>query len=419
LSAHNRPQAGRNVVASGFPPDSGERNVQEKLLLSLRKFVAPELVFGQGALSLVGRQAAGLGVRRALLVADPGLLALGWPERARVSLEQAGVDVLVFSGLSSNPRDHEVMAGAAIFAEQGCDALVAVGGGSTMDCAKAIGIASANRRHILEFEGVDNIPRPGPPLVCVPTTAGSGAEVSQFSVITDTARRLKVAIASKTLIPDAALIDPEVTTTMSAELTAYTGLDALTHAMEAYVSNAHGPLTDLLAEEAMRLVRVHFLRAIAAPADLTARAGMLLASLYAGLAFSNAILGALHAMSHSLGGLLDLPHGQCNAILMEHVVDFNYEAAPERYDHIGRLLGADCDPVAPAAAGKQALLETLCAFKQAAGVTMNLADLGVSGDCLADLAAKAAGDPCLLTNPRPCSAAEIETIYEKACLPGV
>jgi alcohol dehydrogenase len=389
--------------------------VQEKLLLTLRKFVAPEFVFGQGAVSLVGRQAAGLGVRRALLVVDPGLFEFPWPDKVRESLEQAGVDVRIFSALSGNPRDTEVMAGVGIFVEQACDALVAVGGGSAMDCAKAIGIASANRRHILKFEGVDNVPRPGPPLVCVPTTAGTGAEVSQFAVVTDTARKLKVAIASKTLIPDAALVDPEVTTTMPPDITAHSGLDALTHAMEAYVSNAHGPLTDLLAEEAIRLIHDHLLRAMAAPQDLEARGGMLLASLYAGMAFSNAILGAVHAMSHSLGGLLDLPHGQCNAILLDHVVDFNYAAAAERYDRIGRLLGSECALGASAPVRKEGLLATLRAFKAAAGLSMGLADVGVSPDCLAGLAAKASGDPCLLTNPRPCSAAEIETIYEKAC----
>lgn len=384
-------------------------------MLTLRKFVAPEFVFGQGAVSMVGRQAAGLGVRRALLVVDPGLFDFPWPDKVRESLEQAGVDVRVFSGLSANPRDTEVMAGVGIFVEQACDALVAVGGGSAIDCAKAIGISSANRRHILKFDGVDNVPRPGPPLVCVPTTAGSGAEVSQFTVITEAARKRKVAIASKTLIPDAALVDPEVTTTMPADITAQTGLDALTHAMEAYVSNAHGPLTDLLAEEAIRLIHRHLMQAIASPHDLEARGGMLLASLYAGMAFSNAILGAIHAMSHSLGGLLDLPHGQCNAILLDHVVDFNYEAAAERYDRIGRLLGCACDPGAATPVRKAALLETLRAVKAAAGVSMGLADVGVTPECLADLAAKAASDPCLLTNPRPCSAAEIETIYEKAC----
>jgi alcohol dehydrogenase len=389
--------------------------VPEKLLLTLRKFVVPEFVFGRGALSLAGRQAAGLGVRRALLVADPGLMAMGWPEAVRTSLREAGLEVRMFTDLSSNPRDHEVMAGAEVFAREDCDALVAVGGGSAMDCAKAIGIVSANRRHILSFEGVDNVERPGPPLLCVPTTAGTGAEVSQFTIVTDTARRLKVAIASKTLIPDAALIDPETTVTMPPDLTAHTGLDALTHAVEAYVSNAHGPVTDLLALEAVRLIRAHLVRAIAVPDDMEARGGMLLASLYAGMAFSNAILGAVHALAHSLGGLLDLPHGQCNAILLDHVAEANFEAASERYEHIGTMLGAEIDPAAAPQDRKQAVLATLRAIKAEAGVSMGLADLGVTPRNLRDLAESAAKDPCMLTNPRALSREEIETIYERAC----
>ena len=387
----------------------------EKLLLTLRKFVAPEFVFGQGALSMAGRQAAGLGVRRALLVADPGLMTFDWPDMVRVSLLEAGVEVRLFTEISANPRDHEIMDGAARFTDAACDALVAVGGGSAMDCAKAIGIVIANKRHILTFEGVDNVERPGPPLLCVPTTAGSGAEVSQFTMVTDSSRRLKVAIASKSLIPDAALIDPEATVTMPPGLTAYSGLDALTHAMEAYVSNAHAPMTDLLAVEAIRLIKAHLTRAIAAPKDMEARGGMLLASLYAGLAFSNAILGAVHAMAHSLGGFLDLPHGLCNAILMDHVVDFNYEAAACRYERIGQLLGAQWDAAAPQAEKKEAVLAALRDFKAAAGVSVGLTDFGVTQGDLRDLAAKAANDPCMLTNPRQPTLEEIETIYENAC----
>jgi len=401
--------------AQGPLPTPGEENVPEELLLTLRKFVVPEFVFGRGALSLAGRQTAGLGVRRALLVADPGLMALGWPDKVGASLEAAGVDVRLFTDISANPRDHEVMAGAALFGEAACDALVAVGGGSAMDCAKAIGIVIANRRHILSFEGVDNVERPGPPLLCVPTTSGSGAEVSQFTIVTDSTCRRKVAIASKTLIPDAALIDPDVTESMSPVLTAYSGLDALTHAMEAYVSNAHGPMTDLLAMESIRLIRAHLPQAIASPHDMEARGGMSLASLYAGMAFSNAILGAVHAMAHSLGGLLDLPHGLCNAILVDHVVDFNFEAAAARYEQIGRLLGADIDPAAPQAARKEAVLAAIRAIKADAGVSVNLADLGVTRGNLHDLAAKALMDPCMLTNPRQPTLEEIETVYENAC----
>ena len=388
--------------------------MQEDALLAMRKFVAPECIFGQGALAMAGRQASGLGVRRALLVADPGLAAYGWPRKVQESLETAGVEVRLFTELSSNPRDHEVMAGAERFAEAGCDGLVAIGGGSAMDCAKAIGIVSAGRRHILEFEGVDNVERPGPPLLCVPTTAGSGAEVSQFTLVTNVARKVKAAIASKTLIPDAALLDPEITVTMSPELTAQTGLDALSHAMEAYVSNAHGPMTDLLAREAVRLIAANLLPAMRRPTDLAARGAMLLASLYAGMAFSNAILGVVHAMSHSLGGLFDLPHGLCNAILMEHVANYNFAAAPQRYTEIGRLLGARIAADAGEDDKREAVVAAIRDFRQAAGVTTGLAALGVEAAAVGELARNALGDPCLLTNPRQTCQTDIEALYEDA-----
>ena len=386
----------------------------QKLLLSMRKFVAPEFVFGRGGLALAGRQAAGLGVRRALVVADPGLFPFGWPQRVQESLDEAGVATVLFSDLSSNPRDHEVMDGAAVFAETGCDAIVAVGGGSAMDCGKAIGIVSANKRHVLEFEGIDNVERPGPPLLCVPTTAGTGAEVSQFAIITDTQKRRKVVIASKTLIPDAALIDPDVTVTMPPDLTAHTGLDALTHAVEAYVSSASGPVTDLFALEGARLVAASLPAAMADLGDIEARGSMLLGSLYAGLAFSNAILGAVHALSHSLGGLLDLPHGLCNAILLDHVIAYNYDSAPERFDALGQALGAVMEPGASQDSRRAAVVQVFSDFKRRLGVTQGLAELGISPAVFADLAGRALDDPCMLTNPRKPTLAELEAVYASA-----
>jgi alcohol dehydrogenase class IV len=384
-------------------------------LSELRKFVAPEFVFGPGAGSLAGQFAANLSVKKALLVTDPGLMRLGLPDRVADSLRAEGVACTVFSGVTANPRDSEIMAGADAYRREQCDAIVAVGGGSPMDCAKAIGIVCTNERHILEFEGVDNVERPGPPLICIPTTAGTAADISQFCIVNDTGRKVKIAIVSKTMVPDVALIDPALTIPMGAHLTAHTGLDALTHAIEAYVSNASSAITDLHALEAVRLVHRHLIRAIETPDDLEARTGMMLASTYAGLAFSNAILGAVHAMAHSLGGLLDLPHGLCNAILLDHVVDFNLSAAPQRYRHLGNALGADI----PVGAGedeiRQGTLGAIRELKRAAGVTQTLCDLGMTKAELPLLAENALADACMLTNPRQPTASEVIAIYEKAC----
>ncbi|HWI39867.1 MAG TPA: iron-containing alcohol dehydrogenase, partial [Verrucomicrobiae bacterium] len=196
----------------------------------LRKFVAPEFVFGIGARNLVSRYARNIGARKVLVVSDAGVCAAGWTERAVEALEKEGVRAAVFSDVTSNPRAEEVMAGAQFYAEQGCNCIIAIGGGSPMDCAKGIGIvAAAPGTHILDYEGVDEVSVPTPPIICIPSTAGTAADVSQFAIITDVARKVKISIISKAIVPDASLIDPEVTATMNDRLTASTAMDALCH----------------------------------------------------------------------------------------------------------------------------------------------------------------------------------------------
>jgi len=267
----------------------------------LRKFVAPEFIIGEKARLLAGRYAKNLGARHAMVVTGPHVEKAGWVEGVVKSLGEEGIGHTVFDGVSPNPRDSEVMNGAKIFAEDGCDSIVVVGGGSPIDCAKGIGIVFSNNRHILTFEGVDNIPIPPPPLICIPTTAGTGADVSQFAIISDTGRKVKIAIISKKIVPDIALVDPEPLLTLSKELTAHTGMDALTHSVEAYVSNASSPVTDMYALESIQIVNTYLPRAVEELKKLEWRYQTMLGSLFAGLAFSNASLGAVHAMAHSLG----------------------------------------------------------------------------------------------------------------------
>lgn len=387
--------------------------METNYLLEMRKFVAPEFVFGLGALALPGQYAKNLGARKVMVVSDAGVEEAGWTDKVVASLENEGLSVVVFSQVTPNPRHYEVMEGAALFMEKGCDSIVAVGGGSPMDCAKGIGIVAAQGGHILDYEGVDQVSLPIPPLICLPTTAGSGAEVSQFCIISDQIREVKIAIVSKATVPDVALIDPEATTTMDSYLTACTGLDALVHAIEAYVSNTSSPITDRHALAAIGLVNENLTNAINYPQDLLVRGKVALASLEAGLAFSNAILGAVHALAHSLGGLLDLPHGECNAILLEHVVRYNFYAVEDRYRDIAIALGID-------AAGLQgddllqALLEHLVDFRRAAGVTRTLSDLGVTSQNLEKLALAAYNDACLVTNPREAGPEDLVTILENA-----
>nr|WP_034623783.1 alcohol dehydrogenase-like regulatory protein ErcA [Maridesulfovibrio hydrothermalis] len=379
----------------------------------MRKFVAPELIFGVGSSKLAGQYAENFGVNKALIVTDPGIADCPWVAAVQESLHKSGVETVVFSDVSENPRDVEVMKGADLYIEKGCDSIIAVGGGSPMDCAKGIGIVTTNKAHILSFEGVDMVESPGPPLICVPSTAGSSADVSQFAIITDTKRNVKISIVSKAMVPDAALIDPELTVTMNVQLTAATGLDALTHAIEAYVSNANSALTDLFALDAIKLISSYLVAVIEDPDDIDARGHVMLGSMEAGLAFSNAILGAVHAMAHSLGGLLDLPHGECNAILLPYVIKANFPFAIGRYIRIAEAMGVDV-------AGKSSeevcemLVDKIVELRKSVGITKSLRDFGLTQSEIPKLAKLALNDACMVTNPVDFSQEDVERIYEAA-----
>ena len=379
----------------------------------LRKFVAPEVVFGAGARRLAGQYAANVGARHALLVTDPGVVRAGWAEQVQQSLAEAGLAYSVFSAISPNPRSEEMMAGAEHYRLHGCDVIVAIGGGSVIDCAKGIGIVSSNRRHILEFEGVDKVAEPMPPVVCIPTTGGTSADVSQFVIVSDRELRTKIAIISKSVVPDVSLVDPETLTTMDPFLTACTGIDAIVHAVEAYVSNAHSPLTDVHALQAIRLVYPNLAACVRDPGNVELRSPVMLGSLEAGLAFSNASLGAVHAMAHSLGGYLDLPHGECNALLLRHVAAFNFESASERYEQIGLAMGLDLRGMT-SSERLRAVLGGIEGLRSELGVTGTLASRGVKGSDVSDLAQQAMCDACLVTNPRHPNRRDLEVIYEEA-----
>lgn len=388
---------------------------RHRLDLAMRKFVAPEFVFGQGASGLVGQYATNHGAKRVLVVTDAGVREQPWFAAVTDGLSRSGLHFEVFWNVSPNPRAAEVMEGVNAYNASNSDVIVAIGGGSVLDCAKGIGIASANNQMITVFEGVDKIPQPGPPLICVPTTSGSSADVSQFAIINDTVRKVKIAIVSKMLVPDVSLIDPDLTVTMDRDLTVHTGLDALTHAFEAYVSKARSPVTDVHALEAVKRV-VGFLRvARDEPDNMEARGEVMLGSLFAGLAFSNAILGNVHAMAHSLGGFLDLPHGLCNAVLLDYVVDYNFEVLPERYVELAAAMGAGgVDRERPALDQKEAVVSVIRELKGDLGVCSCLKEIGVESRDIPELAGKAVQDACALTNPKETSLEEMTAIFYAA-----
>ena len=382
-------------------------------LYGMRKFVAPEFIFGVGSRRRVGFYARNMMARRVLIVSDECVAQAGWLDAVRSDLDEAGISSVVFTALTPNPKDHEVMAGAQLYARERCDVLVALGGGSAIDCAKGIGIVHTNGKEIGEFEGIDRVEVPGPPLLCLPTTSGSSADISQFCIIVNSPARYKMAIISKTVVPDAALVDPETTTTLPPYLTACTGIDALTHAIEAYVSTASSPVVDVHALAAIRLVWNNVEAAVSSPGDLAARENMSLASLQAGLAFSNASLGAVHALAHAVGGFLDLPHGECNALLLEHVVRFNFPAAPERYRRIAAEIGIDARGMTDQECSRR-IVDALAGLRVRVGIGGGLGERGVRAADVPELAVHALKDACIVTNPRRVALADAQTIYGDA-----
>jgi len=387
--------------------------IAEDIRLELRKFVAPEYIFGIDARKMAANYCKKLGAERVFIATDKNLRKSQWFIELENSLQTARIESVVFDNISPNPRDYEVVEGAENYNQNKCNIIVAIGGGSVMDCAKGIGIVVTNNKHIHYFEGIDKIEKPTPPLICIPTTAGTSADVSQFAIINNTVDKYKMAIISKALVPDVALIDPFVLQSMDNYLTACTGMDALCHAFEAFVSNANSAFTDLFALEAIRLLHENLIINIQSPNNIQARGKTMLGSLYAGLAFSNASLGCVHSMAHSLGGYLDLPHGECNAILLPHVVDFNYKSAIERYRKIAETLDISTSGLTESDV-KKTLINYLFDLKKNLDITHSLKDKNVTTDIIPSLAKKAIKDPCNATNPKAPHVKDLELIYNEA-----
>ncbi len=385
-----------------------ERNIKE-----LRKFFAPEFIFGENSLHMVGNYLKKFGINRGLVVTDSGVINAGWTELVINSIENSGIDYVLFSDISPNPRDKEVSDGAALYMNKFCDGIIAIGGGSVMDAAKGIGIEAVNQRNILEFEGVNKVILPMPPLICLPTTGGTASEVTQFAIINNVNEKYKIAIISKSVVPDLAIIDPITLTTMDSYLTACTGVDAIVHAVEAYCSTGGSRITDNYAIDALSLLGAYLKKSIEQPDNLEYRSSVMLASLEAGLAFSNAGLGIVHSMAHSLGGYLDLPHGECNAMLLNTSIDFNYESDMQRrYSEIVISLGMSNKN--EHIYSKADIMKFIEDLKLSVGINNRLSNKGVRSQDIEILSIKAFNDPCLATNPRIPNLADIQSLYKEA-----
>ncbi len=375
--------------------------------------MAPEIIFGEGALDQIGESFLRLGANKVLVVSDPGVCDAGWVEQALTHLKSVDLPYATFFNVTMNPKDDEVHEGAKVYQEEECDAVLGIGGGSSLDVAKAIAIIVSNGGSIHQYEGVDHIRRPLPPIIAVSTTAGSGSEVSQFSVIVNAKDGNKMTIVSKSLIPDIAIIDPETLMTKDPALTASTGLDVLTHAIEAYVSIVATPLTDVQATNAIRLVASNLRPSVASQTNKEAKNNMAMASLQAGLAFSNAILGAVHAMSHAIGGRYSLSHGEVNAILLPYVMEYNLMARPDRFQDIATFMGKDIRNMTQIEAAKASvslvreLIEDIQAPKK-------LSEIGFQDKDLTFMSEIALQDACMITNPRDLTVEEVKSLYMRA-----
>ncbi|MEW6681697.1 MAG: iron-containing alcohol dehydrogenase [Nitrospirota bacterium] len=372
-----------------------------------------EVMFGSHCARDVGRYAARDHVKQAMIVTDPGVVQKGLVDPVKASLIDAGVACEVIDDISPEVPHTAVVHIAGRCKQAGAELLVAVGGGSVIDTAKAVGILLSNAGSIQDYEGVDRVGRAITTLYVVPTTAGCGSETSQFCIVLDVKRKKKFEIFSRKLIPERIFIDPMMTRSMPPDLTASSGMEALANAVEAYCSTWASPLTDTLALNAVRLISENLRAAVANGQDVQARQYMSLAAFEAGLAFTNAQSGAVHALGHSLSGMFDIPQRIGDAILLPHVMKANMNANMWRMANVAEALGEPVAGPSPRAAAQRAI-EAVKLLLVDVGLPTNLAEAGVDKNALSSLSERALEDTFLRTNPRALNLEDIEAIYEDA-----
>ncbi|SMC76242.1 iron-containing alcohol dehydrogenase [Sporomusa malonica] len=377
-------------------------------------FMPPVTIMGVGCLEDIADYIKPMGFKKALIVSDKVLVQIQLTKKLTDLLDKMEVGYVIFDGAQPNPTVGNVNAGLKLLKDNDCDFVISFGGGSPHDCAKGIALVAANGGKIEDYEGVNKSAKPQMPLIAVNTTSGTASQMTRFCIITDESRHIKMAIVDWHTTAVIAVDDAELMVAMPPSLTAATGMDALTHAIEAYVSIIATPVTDCAAIKAIELIAGYLRRAVANGNDMEAREMMTYAEYLAGVAFNNASLGYVHAMAHQLGGFYDLPHGVCNAILLPAVEDYNAKVVPERFVEVAKAMGKDVAgmPAAEAAAVALAAIRELSAD---IGIPAGLKDLkGFSESDIPTLAANALKDACGLTNPKQATQEEIEAIYKAA-----
>ena len=370
-------------------------------------------LMGVGCLTEAVNNIKAAGFKKALIVTDSVLNQIGVVGKVEKMLSEAGLSAAIYDQTKPNPTITNVNEGLALLKEAGCDCVISLGGGSPHDCAKGIALVAANGGEIKDYEGVDQSEKPQLPLFAINTTAGTASEMTRFCIITDEKRHIKMAIVDKHVTPLISVNDPELMLAKPASLTAATGMDALTHAVEAYVSIAATPVTDAVAIKAIEMIQANLRTAVENGDDLTARDNMAYAQFMAGMAFNNASLGYVHAIAHQLGGFYDLPHGVCNAVLLPHVQKYNAQVVPERLADVAKAMGVDTSAMSAEQAA-EAALEAIRQLSKDVKIPAGLEELGVKKDDFDVLAENALNDACGLTNPKQATHSEIVDILAAA-----
>ena len=374
--------------------------------------VPQNIIVGKGSLAKLPEVAEKSGGKKAFIISGPHLNKMGIVQSCVDALKAKGIESSVFTETEGNPSVETVDKATEVFKISGADFIVALGGGSPMDVAKAVGVVARYGGSITEYEGADKVPGDIIPLIAVPTTAGTGSEVTAFSVITDHSRNYKLTVFSYKLIPSYAILDAKLLTTAPASVAAACGIDAMVHALEAYISTAASPFSDAMAEKALELIGANIRCYVANRGDIEAAENMLVGSLFAGIAFSWARLGDVHAMSHPVSAYFNVPHGVANAILLPTIVEYNMLADKGKYLNIYNYIAEL--PAAPEEFTADMLVDELLDLNESLGIPAGLEEVGVTKDKFDAMADDAMKSGNIAVNPRSTTKKDILALYEKA-----
>ncbi|MCI6622219.1 MAG: iron-containing alcohol dehydrogenase [Firmicutes bacterium] len=376
-------------------------------------FTIPQnIVVGAGSLKRLPELAKNLKKSKAYIISGPHLEKIGMVDKCREALKAAGIESDAFTQTEGNPSTDTVAKAANGFKSSKADFIVAFGGGSPLDVAKAVAVIASYGGNITDYEGGGKVLGPVVPMIAIPTTAGTGSEVTAFSVITDHSRNYKLTVVSNYLLPAYAILDPELITTVPKSTAAACGIDAMVHALEAFISKAASPFSDLFAKEALRLIGTSIRDYVSDRSNLAACESMLIGSLFAGIAFSHARLGDVHAMSHPVSAYFDVAHGVANAVLLPTVVDYNMTYANEKYKYIYDCI---CEkPLSDDTFTPEMLAAEIRVLNDELGIPSSLSEVGVDSSLFDKMADDAMKSGNILVNPRPTTKKDILALYAQA-----